>query len=282
MSSTAVRKDRTPLNEAVGHWRWPTYFVGGLLACYLILPIALMVPSSLTSGEFLVAIPDSFSLRWYSEVFHDPTWRSAFILSFKIASVDAALATVLGTAAALAVARSQRGKRLLRAAFLAPLILPEIVFALGIYNLIYGLNLTPSTWFVVPGQTCLAIPLVFVAVSAGIAGIDPTLTRAAESLGASWRFTLLHIELPLLARHIAAAATFALAFCFDDVVIALFLATPGSSTLPVQIYTTARSEVSPAIAAAGVVVMMIALALLGLVTLILRTRRQSDGVTVTQ
>lgn len=281
MSSLPVRRERTPLNEAVGRWRWPIYLMAGLMALYLILPIALMVPSSLTSGQFLVAIPDSFSFRWYSEVFHDPAWRDAFLLSLKIAAVDALLATVLGTAAAMAVARSLKGRRLLRALFLAPLILPEVVFALGIYNLVYGLDLTPSTWLVVPGQTCLAIPLVFVAVSAGIAGVDPNLTRAAESLGASWRFTLIHVELPLIARHIAAAATFALAFCFDDVVIALFLATPGSSTLPVQIYTTARSEVSPAIAAAGVVVMLTALVLLGLVALIMRSSRRGDGMNTT-
>jgi putative spermidine/putrescine transport system permease protein len=213
-------------------------------------------------------------LRWYEEIFTDPAWQGAFALSAKLSIVDAALATVLGTAAALAVGRARRGRRWLRTAFLAPLILPEIVYALGIYNLIYAFDLTPSSWFIVPGQTCLAFPLVFIAVSSGLARIEPSILRAAQSLGASWTTIVWQIELPLLTRHIAAAAVFALAFCFDNVVMALFLATPGSSTLPVQIYTTAQSEVSPAIASAGVVVMVVALVMLSVVPLIMRTRRR--------
>jgi putative spermidine/putrescine transport system permease protein len=266
-----------PLRDGVGRWRWLVLALSVILAAYLLLPILVMIPSSFSAGEFLTAIPHAFSLRWYSEIFHDPVWRGAFWLSVRIALVDAVLATILGTAAALALSRISRGRRWIRTAFLAPMILPEIVYALGIYNLIYGLNLTPSNWFIVPGQTCLAFPLVFIAVSAGVSGIDPTILRAASSLGAPWTTIVWRLELPLLARHIAAAATFALAFCFDDVVIALFLATPGSSTLPVQIYTTAQSEVSPAIASAGVVVMVTALVLLALVPLIMRTRRHGEG-----
>jgi putative spermidine/putrescine transport system permease protein len=265
------------LRDGVGVWRFVIVAITAVLALFLVLPLIVIIPASFTAGEFLETFPKTLSLRWYDEIFSDPTWRAAFGLSAKLSIVDAVLATILGTCAALAVGRVKRARRWLRTAFLAPLILPEIVYALGIYNLIYGLDLTPSSWFIVPGQTCLAFPLVFIAVSSGLARIDPTVVQAAQSLGASWTAIVWQIELPLLVRHIAAAATFALAFCFDNVVMALFLATPGSSTLPVQIYSTAESEVSPAIASAGVVVMVVALAMVSLVPLIMRTRRSSGG-----
>jgi putative spermidine/putrescine transport system permease protein len=265
------------LRNGIGAWRYLIVAVTVLLALFLLLPLVVIIPASFTSGEFLETFPKTLSLRWYREIFTDPAWRAAFGLSAKLSVVDAVLATVLGTAAALAVGRVDRARRWLRTAFLAPLILPEIVYALGIYNLIYELDLTPSSWFIVPGQTCLAFPLVFIAVSSGIARIDPAILRAARSLGANWVTIVWQIELPLLSRHIAAAATFALAFCFDNIVMALFLATPGSSTLPVQIYTTAQSEVSPAIASAGVVVMVVALVILSLVPLIMRTRTSRGG-----
>jgi putative spermidine/putrescine transport system permease protein len=167
--------------------------------------------------------------------------------------------------------RRRGGRRWIRAALLIPLVLPYIIYALGIFDFLYEINVDPSSPLIVPGQATLAFPIVFIAVSAGIGGIDPALVRAAASLGARWPTVVWRVQIPLLRRHIAAAAIFALAFCFDEVVVALFLATPGSSTLPVQIYNSAQQTASPEIAAAGVMVMGAALCGLALVTLILRT-----------
>jgi putative spermidine/putrescine transport system permease protein len=261
------------LRGAIGAWRLPVYVACAVLLLFLLAPIVVIVPASFSAGAFLEYAPHSLSLRWYREIFHDPEWRDAFVLSVKITLAAAALATVLGTAAALAVARLARGRRWVRAGLLVPLVLPYVIYALGVFDFIYKVNVDAGSLLIVPGQACLAFPIVFVAVSAGIGGIDPALVRAASSLGARWPMVVWRIQVPLLRRHIAAAAIFALAFCFDEVVVALFLATPGSSTLPVQIYNSAQQTASPAIAAAGVMVMLAALGGLALVTTIMRAAR---------
>lgn len=242
------------------------------LAFFLLLPIAVIIPASLTAGAFLSVTPEGLSTRWYDEVFTNPIWRDAFFLSAQIAVAAALIATVLGTAAALALSRVTRGARWLRSFLIMPLVLPYVVYALGLFNLTDSLRLTPGSAMIIVGQTCLAFPIVFVAVSAGIGRLDPALTRAASSLGARWPMVVWRIEIPLLRWNIIAAAIFAFAFCFDELVIALFLASPGSSTLPVQIFTSARDSVSPAIAAAGTVVMFVAMCALVAVTLVMKTQ----------
>jgi putative spermidine/putrescine transport system permease protein len=260
------------LPGALGAWRIALVGAGVVLALLLLAPIVVIVPASFSDSAFLEYAPHSLSLRWYRDVFDDPEWRDAFWLSVKITLAAGALATVLGTSAALAVARLARGRRWVRAIMLIPLVLPYVIYALGLFDLLFQVDVDPNSWLIVPGQACLAFPIVFVAVSAGIGGIDPALVRAASSLGAGWPTVAWRVQLPLLRRHIAAAAIFALAFCFDEVVVALFLATPGSSTLPVQIFNSAQQTASPAIAAAGVMVMLAALAALALVTVIMRSR----------
>jgi putative spermidine/putrescine transport system permease protein len=107
----------------------------------------------------------------------------------------------------------------------------------------------------------LATPIVFVAVSAGLAQVDPALSRTAASLGAKWPTIVWRVELPLLRGNIVAAALFAFAFSFDEVVISYFLNGPDNTTLPVELFVSTRDSLSPAIAAASTVVMLIALLL---------------------
>jgi putative spermidine/putrescine transport system permease protein len=264
------------LQDAAGPWRRVGVLAGVLVACFLLLPIAVILPTSVTTSEFIDLPRHGISLRWFDQILHDPAWTGAFWLSVRLAFFAALIATVLGTAAALGLGRLRRGRAVLSGVMIAPLVLPYVVYALGLYNVLDDLAVAlDATWPIAVGQAVLAFPIVFVAVAGGLAGADPTLARAAESLGAGWPTVVWRVEIPPIRPNIAIAGLFAFTFCFDEVVVALFLSSPSSATLPVQIFTSARDSISPAIAAASTMVMGIALVVAAVIGLLSTRARRS-------
>lgn len=243
---------------------------GLLIGLFLLIPILIIFPMSLTAAFFLTWPPDLFSTRWFEAFFESPAWTEALWRSIRIAVPVSLAATVLGTAAALGLAYARRWRRLLQTMFIAPLILPVITYALGIYDVADRFDLVGSSWPLMIGQTMLAMPLVFIVVSAGLAVRDQSLPRAAASLGASWPHVLWRIELPLLRGSIVAGALLAFAYSFDEIVVAFFLSTPGGGTLPVQILGATRESAEPIVAAASMLVIGVA-ALIAGATVLART-----------
>lgn len=250
-----LRASLGPVRHAVTAMAW-------LIALFLALPILVIVPQSFTGTSLLTFPPDLFSTRWYDTITGDPAWRAAFSSSFQLTAIGAGIATVTGTSAALAMRRRAAGSWL-TTWFLVPLVIPWIVYALGVYLMLDQFRLIGQSWAVAAGQAMLAFPLVFVTVSAGLAAVDRALPRAARSLGSRWPGIVWRIELPLVGASIVAGGLFAVAFCFDEIVVALFVTSPDTQPLPVQIFQTARDSASPAIAAASTVVMGAAVVLLG-------------------
>jgi putative spermidine/putrescine transport system permease protein len=258
----AGRRSREPypLVPAFGRWRLSISALSLVVAAFLLLPIIVIVPASFSSGSFLTWPPNGFSGRWYSNILSDPQWRSAFEVSLRVAGEAAAVATVTGLMAALALRRLTGPRRaVLRAFFIAPLILPVVVYALGLFDLFSRLGVFGGTWTIVVGQAVLAFPVTYVMLSAALASVDPAITRAAASLGARWPMIVLRVEAPLVRGAIVAAAIVAFGFCFDEVVIALFLSNPTTRTLPVAIFQAALDSASPAVAAVSGYVILIAL-----------------------
>ncbi|MEJ7691303.1 MAG: ABC transporter permease subunit [Nocardioidaceae bacterium] len=186
------------------------------------------------------------------------------------------LATVAGTSAALAVRRLARGRRIVRTTLLAPIVMPQLVLALGLYLTYRSIVGGTSLGVLTIGQATLAMPLVFVTVSAGLASVDPALSRAAQSLGYRWPSVVRRIELPLVRRSILSGAILAFAVCFDEAVLAYFLAPAGQQTIPVKIWSSANESVSPAIAAASALVICVAVTLLAAAALV-RPNRTPEG-----
>ena len=158
---------------------------GVLLGLFLLVPIVIIFPVSLTSDFFLTWPPHLASTRWFEAFFDSPVWTDALARSIRIALPVALIATVLGTLSALGLAYARRGRRLLQTLFIAPMVLPIITYALGLYDVAQRFDMTGSALPVIVGQAMLATPIVFIVVSAGLAGRDPLLPRAAASLGAS-------------------------------------------------------------------------------------------------
>jgi putative spermidine/putrescine transport system permease protein len=254
------QREPNPLVPAIGRWRLPISALSLVAAAFLLLPIIVIVPASFSSGSFLTWPPQGFSTMWYGSVRSDPDWQAAFEVSLRVAGEAAVAATVAGLLAALALRRiTGRPRAFLRTLFIAPLVLPVVVYALGLFDLFSRLGVFGRTWTIVVGQAVLAFPVTYVMLSAALAAVDPAITRAAASLGARWPMIVLRVEAPLVRGAIIAAAIVAFGFCFDEVVIALFLSNPTTRTLPVAIFQAALDSASPAVAAVSGYVMLIAL-----------------------
>jgi ABC-type spermidine/putrescine transport system permease subunit II len=250
--------------------------VGVLIGLFLLAPLAAVLPLAFTSSKFLVFPPIGFSWRWFTQVLTDPGWQGSMMNSARVGIAAAIISTVAGASAALAVRRISRGRRILRTALLAPMVMPQLVLALGLYltyrNIAGGTSLTVLTI----GQATLAMPLVFITVSAGLAAVDPNLSLAGQGLGYRWPSVVWRIELPLVSRSIISGAILSFAVCFDEAVLAFFLAPPAQQTMPVKIWTSASENASPAIAAASALVICLAVTLLA-VFAVVRSRPATQG-----
>jgi putative spermidine/putrescine transport system permease protein len=264
---------RSALREGLGGYRQALAVAGVLLAVFLLLPLLVILPQAFSSGLFFKFPPPGYSTQWFTDVVTDDLWVSAFVRSLLTAFAGAVLATVCGTLAALGLRRLRRGARALRTVFLAPLVMPQLVLAVGIFVARDDLGLGTSLWTLVLGQTVLAFPVVLVVASAGLASVDPALSRASASLGHPWPSTVLHVELPLIARSVIIGFVLAFALCFDEAVLAYFLAPPGQATLPTQLWLASTEQASPAIAAVSTIVMGFVTVLLLVVAWLGRPRR---------
>jgi putative spermidine/putrescine transport system permease protein len=251
---------RIALRDGLGGYRLGLAAAGVLLAAFLLVPLVVILPQAFSSGLFFKFPPPGYSTTWFTDVVNDPLWRSAFVRSL-----------------ITALRRLTRGARVLRTAFLAPLVMPQLVLAIGIFVAREELGLGRGLWTLVLGQTVLAFPVVLVVASAGLASVDPALSRASASLGHPWRSTVLRVELPLIARSVTIAFVLAFALCFDEAVLAYFLAPPGEATLPTQLWLASTENASPAIAAVSAIVMAFVTVLLLVVAWLGRPRRRALG-----
>ncbi len=184
------------------------------------------------------------------------------------------LATTLGTLAALGLVRlKERWRGLVMATLLSPMIIPVVITAVGTYFLFAPLGLTNSISGLVLAHTVVAVPFVVVTVTATLLGFDPSLARAAASLGAPPFTVFRRVILPTILPGVISGAIFAFAASFDEIVDSLFLAGPQQRTLPLQMLSGVKEEISPAITAAATLLVLLSAALLAVVELL---RRRSE------
>lgn len=239
---------------------------GALVALFLVAPILAILPLSVSEGQFLVYPIRGYSGRWFVELFASERWRMAIKNSFFIGSVAALLAAGLGTLAAIGLHQARfPGKRVVTAVLLSPLLVPIVVYAVGLYFFFAPLGLTQSYLGLILAHAALGSPFVVVTVGASLSTFDTTLLRAAASLGATPLYAFRRVLLPIVAPGVITGALFAFAVSFDEVVTVLFLASPEQRTIPREMFSGIRENISPVIAAASVVMVTIAVTLLAAV-----------------
>lgn len=234
-----------------------------LVLTFLALPILIVVALSFSSASYLTFPPPAFGIRWYRAYLGSREWLDSTWLSLAVAASVVALATVLGTLAALGLRRLPRSARAaIGALILSPLIVPGIVVAIGIYYVFSSYHLVGTPVGLVLAHTCLAVPFVVTSVSANLAGLDRRLEQAALSLGATPWGAFRQVTLPLIRPGILVGALFAFITSFDELIVALFLAGSSAVTLPRRMWDDLRFAIDPTIAAVSTLTVVLSVTFL--------------------
>lgn len=239
---------RTPGTE---HW-WARLrmMVCVLAVIYLIAPLLIVLTISFSSAPFLTFPPPGLSLQWYENLFGDPVWLGSLLTSVKILVPTAILATALGTAAAYGLARSSfTGKSLVAGFIMAPMVVPVIIVAIGVFGVFREVGLYGTLTGLIIAHTVLTIPYVVATVSGALSVVDRRLEDAALTLGARPWTCFRRITLPLIFPAILSGLLFAMVISFDELVVSLFISTPTVRPVTVQMWSNIRGSVDPTIAA---------------------------------
>jgi putrescine transport system permease protein len=214
---------------------------------FLYAPIAVLVIYSFNASQ-LVTIWGGWSLRWYAALAGDRAMIDAALASLGVAAASAALATVLGTMAALALTRFRfPGRAPFAAMVYAPLVMPEVITGLSLLLLFVAVGLDRGFFTIIIAHTTLTMCFVTVVVQARLANFDRSLEEAAMDLGCPPGRTFFAITLPLIMPAVIAGFLLAFSLSLDDFVIASFTTGPGATTLPIRIYSEVRRGVKPEI-----------------------------------
>jgi putative spermidine/putrescine transport system permease protein len=226
------------------------YILCGLIFLFLVLPLFIVLPISFSSSKYLEFPPRGLSFQWYKNFFVTKEWVMATFNSIKIATMTSILASLLGIPAALTLSREKfKASQFFHSFLLLPMILPAIIVAIAVYFHFAKLKLLGSIYTLTLAHTILAIPVVFITVSASLQGFDRNLEYAAMSLGANRFMTFFKVTFPLIRPGVVSGALFAFITSFDEIVVAIFLSGYRAITLPRHMWSSIREEIDPTIAA---------------------------------
>ncbi|HZX00077.1 MAG TPA: ABC transporter permease [Trueperaceae bacterium] len=237
-----------------------------LIYAFMFLPIAIVVLVSLNAEPYLTLPPESFSLRWYRQVF-TPTWLPPLRYSLVIAAAAALGSGLLGGLGAFAIARYKfPGRAALQAFLMSPLSIPSIVTGVAILQFATMVNLqgmlgTPA---LIVGHIVVTLPFTVRMIGISLFNFDRSVEQAAANLGARPGQVLRHVTLPLMKPGIFAGMTFAFIVSFNNVPVSLFLVRPGATTLPIEILNFLQYRLDPTLAAVNMVSLVIVLALVAI------------------
>lgn len=224
---------------------------------FLLAPMVLLVPISLTESQFLEFPPSSLSLRWFREFFVDQSWVAATFTSLRVGFGAMLISLVAGTLASVALVRTDfPGKSILTALFIAPLVIPTVVLALALYIVFLRWRFVDNIAALTLAHALVAMPYVVLIVSASLRRFDITIERAARVLGAGPIRAFLLVTLPYLVPSLFASAILAFFASFDELIITLFVS-GGMQTLPVRIWTDLNLKLDPTVPAVAVMLTLL-------------------------
>lgn len=260
-------------------WHYLHRLICGAVLLFLIAPILVIVPLSFNSVPFFTYPMPGLSLRWYQEFFLTTRWQGALHNSIFVALSVTLLSTTLGTLAALGLSRPNFPWRTaVMSLLISPMIVPIVITAVAEYFFFADIGLLNSYVGLILAHTTLATPFVVIAVTATLTCFDHSLTRAAAGLGGRPITVFFKITLPLILPGMISGALFAFLTSFDEVVVALFVASPGQRTLPRVMFSGIREEVSPTIIAAATVLILFSVVMLTTVELLRRRSQRLRGM----
>jgi spermidine/putrescine transport system permease protein len=234
----------------------------GLVLAFLYLPIAVLALMGFNESVHY-ALPFRFSTEWYVRLVDNERLITATMNSLWLAFANTAIATALGTMAAYAFARHRfRGRTVMQLLLFPPITIPWLIIGTSMLVLFFWTGIGRGLHAMLLGHVALSLPYVIIVVGARLASFGPELEEAAASLGATPLQVFFRVSVPMMAPGIVAAALFAFAVSFDQFVISYFLAAPGVSTLPVEIYSAIRKGFTPEVNAISTIVIVLSMGVL--------------------
>ncbi|MEH6825728.1 MAG: ABC transporter permease [Motiliproteus sp.] len=264
-------------------WYYLFRVICALVFIFLISPLIVIIPLSFNVEPYfsftegmLALDPEAYSLRWYEEFLNSERWMASIKNTFIVAAFSTVLSMVLGTLAALGLSRSELPyKGLIMGLLISPMIVPLIIAAAGMFFFYSWMGVSQSYLGLILAHTALGTPFVVITVTATLTGFDQNLVKAAESLGASPTYAFFKITVPLIMTGVISGGLFALMTSVDEVIVAIFIAGAEQRTVPMQMWSGIREQISPTILA--VATLLVAMSIL-LLTTVEYLRRRSENI----
>ncbi|MCR8825369.1 ABC transporter permease [Photobacterium sp. TY 1-4] len=278
-------------------WYYAFRVICALIFIFLITPILVVMPLSFNAENFFTFTPemlrldpDGYSLKHYQDFFTNNEWQRSLKNSLIIAPIATIISVSLGTLAAVGLSQSHVPfKGTIMAILISPMIVPLIISATGMFFFYSALgNWLEATLGldrdfvgyvkVILAHAVLGIPFVIITVTATLVGFDRSLTRAAANMGADPVTTFFRVQMPLILPGVISGGLFAFITSFDEVVVVLFVGSAGQKTLPWQMFTGLREQISPTILAVATLLVGISILLLTVVELLRRRSERLRGI----
>ena len=267
-------------------WYYGFRVICALILFFLIFPILVIIPLSFNALPYFTFTPgmlaleaDAYSLDHYRDFFTSSDWQLALWNSVLIAPMATLISVGLGTLAAIGLSSGKMPfKGAVMAIMISPMIVPLIISAAGMYFFYSRVGLAGTYWGVVLAHAALGTPFVIITVTATLVGFDRSLTRAAANLGADPVTTFFKVQMPLILPGVISGGLFAFITSFDEVVVVLFLGSAAEKTLPWQMFTGLREQISPTILAVATILVTISVLLLATLELLRRRSERLRGM----
>ena len=306
LSSGNYRLNQPPY-ATTGQVLWFYMFrtICGAIFVFLIAPIIILIPLSFNvepyfsfTPKMLAFDPEGYSLRWYwdilkngmvnpeategwwADMWQNAQWVRSIKNSFFIGFFATILATALGTLAAIGLSRSEMPyRRSIMALLISPMVVPLVITASGLFFFFSSIGLGRTYTGLILAHAVLGTPFVIITVTATLVSFDQSLVRAAANMGADPIKTFFKIQMPLILPGVISGALFAFITSFDEVVVALQLADVKQRTIPRQMFSGIREQISPTILAVATILVIISIAMLTVVELLRRRSERLRGIT---
>ena len=227
---------------------------------FILVPTLIVIPISFGGSGELTFPPRVWSLELYGQLFSSSSWMGPILQSLKVAGLTMVVSVLIGVPASYGLVRFDfPGKRFVMLLLMSPILVPVIVISLGLYLYLSRLHLVGTTAGLVVSHVAYVTPFMMMTVMAGVKKLDPALEFATTIMGANRRAVFFKVVLPQLRPSIFAGALFAFLVSFDEVVIAWFLTSPTTTTLPVKMYSSIQWDISPVIAAVSALLTVLSL-----------------------
>jgi putative spermidine/putrescine transport system permease protein len=250
--------------------------LAGLVALFLLLPIAVVVPMSFSTAISFEFPPPGYSLGYYAKYFTSEEWLQPTLNSLVIALGATALTMLLVVPAAFGYVRYRfRGKAFVNLLMMGPLIVPHVVSAVAYYGFLGRARLTGTHLGVIVAHGVLAVPVAFLVITATLKGFDRNLERAAMSAGAGPLRTFFYVTLPVLRPGMLVGALFAFLSSFNEAVVVIFIGGREAATLPKKMYESIRLESDPVIAVVST--LLVSAVVLGVLVSVFLRRRLANA-----